>query len=834
MSWFKKSTAHSADRNSVNRSKAGARSRASEIQVLEQRLYFSTASPLRHVHHEPSHVVGHALHLAAAANHAAKQVLGQATHAHASHKVTHSFHPRLHVPTKPAHKPAHPRAHAPAKPHKPAHPKPTAKPKGNAKQLLASASASQTPKVTLASAMLASPTAAPLTDAAATGGTMQVGATAIPSVTDPLYSITVQKDGKIVILGAHNGTFSILRYATTGKLDQFFGTAGSAAVNFNAGSDTAHAVAVDYTGTAAGNPNYGKIVVAGSSIDGFVIARFNPNGTLDTTFGTAGKVRGVLTGGSADGLIIAPNGQILVGGSDASGNPVVIRLNSKGVQDLTFGTKGVYHGPLTDLNGSHTTATATATASTCGSCGSCGGCSYSAPNVSFCGACSGYNATEGASFCATGFISDPNPSQCLSGTVNYGDGTGTQPLSISGATFTLSHTYAEEANDTISIVVTDSNDNQQGGGCQAISVNDVAPSAVSFVGGSGARSTIAGTTFTGTGSFSDVDYTEGGTTYSATVNYGDGSGTQNLSLSGNSYSLSHVYWVTTPQNTPDTVTVTINKLEGGQATSASGQLPVNVTPITVASPGSTQQGLTYTATLSSGSIGGRTINSWIVNWGDGSVPQQVSGSPSVSHTYSSSPAGLTITAAAYDSSGAILATYTLPNQSLISNFGSTIPGTNYSVIVLDATASGALTASGNGLMMVSGMVAVDSSSSSALTATGNANLNANPQPGSISVHGGDSISGNATVSPTPITSAAVVPDPLSGLTAPTPGTSYPAVKLTGGSQTISPGTYSSISVSGTGSLTLNPGVYTIQGGGFSVSGKGSVSGSGVSIVNTSD
>ena len=49
--------------------------------------------------------------------------------------------------------------------------------------------------------------------------------------------------------------------------------------------------------------------------------------------------------------------------------------------------------------------------------------------------------------------------------------------------------------------------------------------------------------------------------------------------------------------------------------------------------------------------------------------------------------------------------------------------------------------------------------------------------------------------------------------------------------TIQPGIYSNISVSGTAKLTMASGVYVIEGGGFSVSGSASVTGSGVMIVN---
>ena len=72
------------------------------------------------------------------------------------------------------------------------------------------------------------------------------------------------------------------------------------------------------------------------------------------------------------------------------------------------------------------------------------------------------------------------------------------------------------------------------------------------------------------------------------------------------------------------------------------------------------------------------------------------------------------------------------------------------------------------------------------------------------------------MSPSPTTGVAVIADPLASLAAPTGGTNQGSVNLSKGSQTISPGIYSSISVSGKGtSLVLKPGVYIIKGGGFS-------------------
>ena len=63
-------------------------------------------------------------------------------------------------------------------------------------------------------------------------------------------------------------------------------------------------------------------------------------------------------------------------------------------------------------------------------------------------------------------------------------------------------------------------------------------------------------------------------------------------------------------------------------------------------------------------------------------------------------------------------------------------------------------------------------------------------------------------------------------------TNYGSFSLGGNSsKTIQPGIYSSISVSGNAKLTMATGIYIIEGGGFSVSGNASVTGSGVMIVN---
>src|SRR5262249_58501834 len=80
------------------------------------------------------------------------------------------------------------------------------------------------------------------------------------------------------------------------------------------------------------------------------------------------------------------------------------------------------------------------------------------------------------------------------------------------------------------------------------------------------------------------------------------------------------------------------------------------------------------------------------------------------------------------------------------------------------------------------------------------------------------------------------PDPLAGLTGPSvtdstghPLPNYGSFVLGGnskGSYTIKPGIYSQINVSGSVSLTMNPGVYIVEGGGLTIRGGARISGPG--------
>ena len=75
------------------------------------------------------------------------------------------------------------------------------------------------------------------------------------------------------------------------------------------------AAAQEYANDVAIQPD-GKIVVAGSTDAGFALARYNTNGTLDTSFSGDGKLTTAFAGQSdvATGVAIQPDGRIVAGG----------------------------------------------------------------------------------------------------------------------------------------------------------------------------------------------------------------------------------------------------------------------------------------------------------------------------------------------------------------------------------------------------------------------------------------------------------------------------------------------------------------------------------------
>ena len=165
--------------------------------------------------------------------------------------------------------------------------------------------------------------------------------------------IAVQPDGKLVAAGAAtiNGQvdFALARYNSDGTLDTSFGTAGRVTTDFGSPWEAPSALAIQ---------GDGKIVVAGFTEVGqfaaFAVARYNSDGTLDTTFGGGGKA---ITGFANDTNLVAlgpvsaqaysvavqPDGKIVVAGYaniDGEEDFAVVRYKANGTLDLAFGAGG--------------------------------------------------------------------------------------------------------------------------------------------------------------------------------------------------------------------------------------------------------------------------------------------------------------------------------------------------------------------------------------------------------------------------------------------------------------------------------------------------------------
>jgi uncharacterized delta-60 repeat protein len=158
---------------------------------------------------------------------------------------------------------------------------------------------------------------------------------------DFVFTSEIQSDGKILVGGTSyfnsKDFYTIERYNANGSIDTTFGTNGLVIIN-NTNYGSVNDIAVDANG---------KIIIAGGNTYSLVL-RLNSNGSLDTTFGTNGFANFTNSFSSANDIKILSNGKILIAGNDAytigtsfSGNFMLVRLNSNGTLDTTFGTNGI-------------------------------------------------------------------------------------------------------------------------------------------------------------------------------------------------------------------------------------------------------------------------------------------------------------------------------------------------------------------------------------------------------------------------------------------------------------------------------------------------------------
>ncbi len=142
--------------------------------------------------------------------------------------------------------------------------------------------------------------------------------------------VMLQSDGKILAIGDNDGDFALTRYTTDGRLDRSFSRDGIVATDFGT---------LDTVSDAVVQPD-GKILVLGTSDSRVALARYDEDGTLDTSFSGDGKVTST-PGNSSQGdkLLLQRNGKVVVLAT-VDGNAVLVRYNSDGSVDNTFSGDG--------------------------------------------------------------------------------------------------------------------------------------------------------------------------------------------------------------------------------------------------------------------------------------------------------------------------------------------------------------------------------------------------------------------------------------------------------------------------------------------------------------
>jgi uncharacterized delta-60 repeat protein len=171
-------------------------------------------------------------------------------------------------------------------------------------------------------------------------------------------ALAIQQDGKLVAAGTSNiGSdtdrhFALVRYHANGKLDGSFGTGGKATTTIGPGGGVSFGG--PHPGGAFANAlaiqKDGKLVAAGAcaawpppGCGDFALARYNANGTLDTSFGRGGIVTTPI-GDGVSALAIQKDGKLVAAGRSAGptglGRFALVRYNANGRLDTSFGRGG--------------------------------------------------------------------------------------------------------------------------------------------------------------------------------------------------------------------------------------------------------------------------------------------------------------------------------------------------------------------------------------------------------------------------------------------------------------------------------------------------------------
>jgi uncharacterized delta-60 repeat protein len=159
-----------------------------------------------------------------------------------------------------------------------------------------------------------------------------------------LFDTVLLPDGSGVASGFNslpnqsNRVMTLVKFSTTGNLDSNFGTGGLVTTPISESALSDLVLSPD-----------GKLIAVGTSGSSttFIIARYNPNGSLDSTFGANGIANTIVAsmlGGNLFSLILQPDGKLVACGfyqTTTNTYFILIRYMPNGTLDSTFGNTGI-------------------------------------------------------------------------------------------------------------------------------------------------------------------------------------------------------------------------------------------------------------------------------------------------------------------------------------------------------------------------------------------------------------------------------------------------------------------------------------------------------------
>ena len=210
---------------------------------------------------------------------------------------------------------------------------------------------------------------------------------------------------------------------------------------------------------------------------------------------------------------------------------------------------------------------------------------------------------EGDNLARAGSFTDPG-ADTWTATVDYGTGEGSEPLALTGQTFSLSHAYPEDGTYTVAVSLDDGTGPVSDS--FAVTVDNVVPD----VAAGGDATVDEGSALARAGSFTDP----GTDTWTASVDYGDGSGNAPLALNGQTFVLDHAY----ADDGQYVVTVRVADGETTGGTATFDVTVVNLPPVvTAAETGAADEGRPVTLELASFTDAGRSdTHTATIDWGD--------------------------------------------------------------------------------------------------------------------------------------------------------------------------------------------------------------------------